>query len=82
MPIELQLVLAGAIGALAKDILQDGYIQLPFIQDGRWYLGFMGGLIIGAFVGYIADNSPITAALSGYVGVSAISHLLPSDESK
>ena len=79
MPFNLQLILAGSVGALAKDLVVDGSVQLPFLKDGKWYLGFLGGMIIGAFVGYIVDNSPLTAALSGYVGVSAIAQLLPPD---
>ena len=80
MPIELQLILAGAVGAFAKDVVNDGCVQLPFLKDGKWFLGFIGGVIIGAFVGFVVDHSPLTAALSGYVGVSAISHLLPPSQ--
>ena len=82
MPIELQLILAGAVGALAKDIVSDGCVQLPFLKDGKWFLGFFGGIIIGAFVGFVVDHSPLTAGLAGYVGVSAITHLLPLNEKK
>ncbi len=51
---------------------------MPFIKDGYFYLGFIGGMIVGAFVGYAVDHSPLTAALGGYVGTSAILHLLPT----
>ncbi len=71
------LCLAGAFGSLAKDVLQDGRVQLPFMRDGYFYLGFIGGMIVGAFVGFAVDHSPLTAALGGYVGTSAIVHLLP-----
>ena len=68
---------AGAFGSLIKDIVEDGKISLPKIKDGECILGCVGGMLIGSFVGYVVDHSPLTAALSGYVGVSAIRHLLP-----
>ena len=77
MPIQLALALAGGLGALAKDIVQDGRLKLPSIKDGDLVLGFIGGAIVGAFVGLVVDHSVLTAALSGYVGTSTIQHLLP-----
>ena len=70
-------LVAGALGALVKDCVKDGKIQLPFFQDGFFYMGFLGGMVIGAFVGWVVDSNLITATLAGYVGTSAISHLLP-----
>ena len=72
-------LVAGAFGALVKDIVQDGKISLPKLKDGDIILGCFGGMIIGAFVGIAVDSSFLTAALSGYVGTSAIKHLLPPD---
>lgn len=77
MPIELALILAGACGAIAKDIVQDGCLQLPQKDGDKLVLGFIGGAIVGAFVGFAVDHSVLTAVLSGYVGTSAIQHLLP-----
>jgi len=68
---------AGAIGSLARDVVKDNSIVLPKFQEGKLLLGFIGGMIVGAFVGWAIDSSYLTAALSGYVGVSAINHLLP-----
>jgi hypothetical protein len=68
----------GIIGALAKDAIQDGCFQLPYIKDNKLILGFLGGAIVGAFVGIVVDGSFITAMLGGYVGISVISNLLPS----
>lgn len=72
-------LLAGALGALVKDVVQDGKLSLPKFKDGDLILGCVGGMIIGAFVGIAVDSSFLTAALSGYVGTSAIKHLLPPD---
>jgi len=77
MPIELALLLAGACGAIAKDVVQDGCLQLPHIEGDKIVLGFIGGALVGAFVGFAVDHSVLTATLSGYVGTSAIQHLLP-----
>lgn len=68
---------AGAVGSLAKDIIQDNQLRLPYVKDGYVVLGFLGGMFVGAFVGWCVDGSFLTAALGGYVGTSAISNLLP-----
>ena len=75
-------LVAGAFGSLAKDIVSDGSLRLPHIKDGQLVLGFIGGMVVGAFVGYVVDNSLLMAVLSGYVGTSAIQHLLPSNSVK
>ena len=36
----IYLLIAGACGALAKDLIEDGAIQIPFRSDGKFYLGF------------------------------------------
>jgi hypothetical protein len=73
----LGLFLFGMLGALVKDIVTDGKLSLPKCHDGELMLGCLGGMLVGGFVGYAVDHSFLTAALSGYVGVSAIRHLLP-----
>lgn len=82
MPDFIYFLIAGAFGALAKDIVQDNKIVLPKKVDGELVLGFIGSMIVGAFVGWAVDQSPITALLSGYVGTSAIKHLLPPQNNK
>lgn len=78
-PIELiKALLGGAVGSLAKDCLQDGVLCLPYKEDGKLYMGFIGGIVIGAFVGLIVDGSFTTAALAGYTGTSLITNLIQS----
>lgn len=72
----LLLFLAGAFGSLVKDIVVDGKLALPKIIDGDIILGFIGGMVVGAFVGMIVDGDPMTACLGGYTGVSVIEQLL------
>jgi hypothetical protein len=76
MPEFVYLALAGAFGALAKDCVEDNKIQLPYLKDGYFFMGFIGGMLVGAFVGYVVDNNLLTAALGGYAGTAAIEHLL------
>lgn len=71
------LLLAGALGALAKDLVQDNKISFPKLCEGTFDLGFLGGMLVGAFVGYAVDHNPLTALLSGYVGISILDGLLP-----
>jgi hypothetical protein len=77
MPIELQLILAGAAGSIVHEVVSDGSLKMPFLRDGQFYLGFLGGIVIGSFVGFLVDNNAVTALLAGYVGVSSIKKLLP-----
>ena len=77
MPEGIGFLIAGALGAFAKDCVKDGKIKLPYKEDGSLVLGFIGGMIVGAFVGYAVDQTFVTSALGGYAGVSAIEHLLP-----
>lgn len=73
----IYLLIAGAVGALVKEILQDGGLILPKVKDGRLNLGFIGSACIGAFVGYVVDGSYLTACMGGFVGFSAIEKLIP-----
>jgi hypothetical protein len=71
------LFLAGAVGALVKDIVVDNKIQLPQVLDSTLVLGFIGSMFVGGFVGWAVDGSYITAALAGFAGLTAIENLLP-----
>lgn len=68
-------LVAGAFGALVHDIFDDNSIQLPRFSDHSIVLGFLGGAIVGAFVGLIADHDFLNAAIAGYAGNSLIQHL-------
>ena len=72
----LIVALGGAIGALAKDCIEDNAIMLPHIQDGKLFLGFIGAIIVGGFVGLAFDGNFVTAALAGYTGKSVLENLL------
>lgn len=73
----LLLFIAGACGALIKEILEDNKIKMPNFLDGYFDLGFLGSVIIGAFVGYAIDGSYLTASMAGFIGFSAIQNLVP-----
>ncbi len=70
------LLVAGATGALCKDIVQDNSLTLPRKVNGNFSLGFLGGMATGAMAGYFVDGNPTTAFLAGYAGTSVIEHLL------
>ena len=69
------LLIAGAMGALIKEILQDNKVKLPKIISGELDLGFIGSMIIGAFAGYAIDGGFLTAAMGGFAGFSVIENL-------
>jgi hypothetical protein len=72
----LLLFLAGAGGALLKEILADNCLTLPSLKDGVLNLGFLGGIVIGAFAGYAIDGSYVTAAMGGFSGTAVIQALV------
>jgi len=73
------LFVAGALGAFIKEILGDNCITLPTFKTGVLNLGFIGGLIIGAFAGWAIDGSYLTAAMGGFSGSAIIQALSAKD---
>jgi len=76
------LFVFGAAGALCRDIFRDGKLVLPKLDNGSLYLGFLGGVIIGAFVGYVVDQNPATAFFSGFAGYQILENILKKQEVK
>lgn len=74
--IELGIIfLAGLAGAFISDILKDNCLELPKKFDGKFYLGSLGGFIIGGFAGLAIDGSPLTAFMGGFMGKNVIQSL-------
>jgi len=69
------LAVAGAAGALVKDVVKDNRLIFPSFKDGSILLGFIGGMITGAAVGYLVDQNPTTAFMSGYAGSQILTEL-------
>jgi hypothetical protein len=78
----ISFLLAGALGALIKDIIQDNSIALPNIKDHTLQLGILGGIAIGAMAGYLIDGQFSTAFLAGYTGASVIEGLVVKHNKK
>ena len=76
----ITLFIAGALGALVKDIIQDGEIVLPKKTDGKFSVGFLGGMITGGVAGYFIDGNPTTAFLAGYTGTAVIENLIMKNQ--
>ena len=77
MEIEIIIIfVAGALGALTKDIIKDNSLKMPKKINGELSLGFLGGIIIGGIVGYLMDGNPTTAFLAGYSGTAVLENLL------
>lgn len=72
------LIIFGGIGALVRMVLNEGGLELPHIEKNKLCLGFIGGILIGATVGYLVDHSPLMAFFAGYTGFSALNHLMPT----
>lgn len=66
----------GAVGALIKDILTDGGLALPRVNQGKISLGFLGSALIGGVTACIADNDPLTALTAGFTSFAIIESLI------
>lgn len=72
----LLIFIAGLCGALTSDILKDNCLELPKKIGGKFYLGSIGGLIIGGFAGLAIDGSMLTAFMGGFMGKNIIINLI------
>lgn len=73
----IKFALAGGLGALIKDMVKDNAIRLPRRIGSKLVLGTIGGVMVGAFVGCVVDQSFFTAWMGGYLGFSVIEELIP-----
>jgi hypothetical protein len=69
-------LLAGAFGALAKDLIVDNEVELPKKTNNKFFLGFIGGMLTGALAGILADVNPPIAFLAGFGGTTFFESLL------
>lgn len=74
------LLIAGSLGALSKDIFKDNRVELPKILNGHFYMGFLGGMIIGGATGYLVDGSFLTAFMAGFTGSAILPNLAAKQE--
>jgi len=72
----LIVFIAGALGALAKDVFKDNAIELPKWEGGKLGLGFLGGMLIGGAAGMYIDGSFITAFMAGFTGMAILQGIL------
>lgn len=82
MEVSAIIFLAGALGALCKDIFKDNTIEMPKWEGGKLGLGFIGGMIIGGAAGMYIDGSFITAFMAGFTGVAILQAVLDGKEIK
>lgn len=72
----VEFFLYGALGALVKDIVRDGCLQMPYFRDTKMFLGFLGSVVVGGSVGIIVDTNYIVSFMGGYTGYSIIEEIL------
>jgi hypothetical protein len=76
------LFLAGAAGALTKEIVKDNSLELPKFGSGQIFLGFLGSCVIGGVTGALVDHNPVLAFTAGFTGMSVAENLLPKKTGK
>jgi len=70
------IFLAGAVGAFISDILKDNCLEMPKKIDGKLFLGFFGGILIGGAAGLAIDGSLSTAFMGGFTGKEILTRIL------
>lgn len=76
---EIAIVLfGGGFGAFIKEVVGDNCLQMPKFENNKLNLGFLGSVIVGAFVGFVIDGGFITSAMAGFVGFAMIENILPT----
>jgi len=73
----LQFLLFGALGGLARGLIGAYKNSLNIGEGKKIEWGKMGlqigcSLVIGAVVGFVVDQNPVTALASGYAGLDLI----------
>jgi len=76
MEISIAIFLAGAAGALCKDIFKDNEIEMPHWNGGKLGLGFLGGMMIGGASSIYTDGSLLAAFTAGFTGVAMLQSIL------
>lgn len=69
------LFIVGALGAITADILGDNALKMPSFSEKTFYLGFVGGAILGGIAGILIDGSYFTAMMGGFMGKEIIGKL-------
>lgn len=68
---------AGAVGALVRQLVDRNALILPCRISGGFALGFIGSMLVGGFVGWVVDGSPLGAGMGGFVGASILEKFIP-----
>lgn len=76
MPVGIILAIFGALGGLVQEIVGDKSIDLPRVEEKKLYLGSLAAIILGAVIGYLIDQNPLTAFGAGYIGKDIIDSLI------
>lgn len=76
------IILAGAIGALASELLKDNCVEMPKKIGAKFSLGIIGSMIVGAIAGYYVDGSPETAFMAGFMGPQLLAAILKKKQDK
>lgn len=79
---DLFAFLMGALGALVKDISDDGTLSMPAFNKGKFYIGFFGGVLIGGAAGLLTSGDILTEFLAGFAGLSVIASLVAGKTAK
>lgn len=66
----------GALGGFAATYLQYGCLVLPSLSEGKLYLGFLGGIVLGALAGWYGNTSKTNAFMWGLGGTGALKALM------
>lgn len=70
------VVLAGILGALVREIIDNNGLKLPVIKEGVLNLGFVGALGIGGIAGYYLGDTLFGAFTAGLTASALLAGLI------
>jgi hypothetical protein len=70
-------ILAGMVGGFIGELGRNkNVLQLPHREGTGLDIGFLSGMLIGGFVGFIVDHNPALSGVAGYVGIKFVDYLV------
>lgn len=70
------VILAGVLGALVREVLENNGLKLPVISEGTLNLGFIGALLIGGASGFYFGDTLLSAFTSGLTSAALLGALV------
>lgn len=70
------VILAGVLGALVREMIDNEGLKLPVIKEGVLNLGFLGALLVGGIAGFYLGDTLLGAFTAGLTASALLAGLI------